>query len=105
VSGLFYVSRNDNLRTYVSPRYTYSRGSSTSTTSGIFGELENELESSIHSITGSFGAQYALGSRFSAFGEVGLGYVRSTLSGSFSGVRSKSHGWSTRTGAGFILYF
>ena len=104
VSALFYLTRADNLRTYVSPRYAYSRSSSTAS-SDIFVPLESRLRSASSSIFGSFGAQYALGRRFGVFGEVGLGYSRQSLRSFFSESRSTAHAVTVRSGAGVILYF
>ena len=68
-------------------------------------------------VSGSFGAQYALGRRFSVFGELGLGFSRTTTSptpsstsiaagGSTSIVgTSSSSTLGTRSGAGVVLYF
>ena len=54
---------------------------------------------------GSFGAQYAMGSKFSVFGEVGLGYSRSISPTSSIYSKTTSTTWSTRTGVGVIVYF
>jgi hypothetical protein len=109
LSALFYLSRHDALRTYVSPRWAYTRTSSSSAS----GPSPNQSSSSTGNgnfVSGSFGAEYALARRFSVFGELGLGYNRtitSPTSGS-SGVTttdSASRTFSTRSGAGVILYF
>ena len=105
VSALFYLTNADNLRTYISPRYSYSRSTTTSTLTVLGTTTSNELTSSGSSVIGSFGAQYAIGPRFSAFGEVGFGYTGLTSRSAISGIRSTSRTWGTRTGAGFILYF
>jgi hypothetical protein len=67
--------------------------------------FESTIRSSSSSIFGSFGAQYALGRRFSVFGEVGLGYSRQSLRSPLSQTRSEAHAVTTRSGAGVILYF
>jgi outer membrane protein with beta-barrel domain len=103
ISALFYVTRADNLRTYVSPRYSYSRSSATATAAAT--PVTSELTTSTSTVSVSFGAQYALSPRFSAFGEVGFGYGRGGLRSSLAGTRTTSQNWSTRTGAGVILYF
>jgi hypothetical protein len=113
LSALFYVSKHDALRTYVSPRWAYSRTSSSSN-SGIADLGSFGSTGSSHTVTGSFGAQYALGRRFNVFGEVGLSFSRSTTTPrdlttglgfvtTTSGAVSRNFG--TRSGVGVILYF
>jgi hypothetical protein len=67
-----------------------------------------------HFISGSFGAQYALGRRFSVFGEIGLGYTRTSVDneptssvspGASTGSAATSHGIAARSGAGVVFYF
>jgi hypothetical protein len=111
VSALFYLSKHDALRTYVSPRWAYARASGSSSSGivelGTFGST-----SSTHIVAGSFGAQYALAPRFSVFGEVGLSFSRGTTSPiapntvtfiTNSGAVSRTFG--ARSGAGVILFF
>lgn len=101
VSALFYVQQWDDLHLYVSPRWTYSHGSSSA--SGL--AIDSALNS--WSLTGSLGAQYALGKRFGVFGEVGFGYQHSHETGGASPIQVEltGHGVGTRTGVGVILYF
>lgn len=100
LSGLFYVRQWDDLHLYVSPRWTYSHGSSSSSTLPIDTGLNS------WSLTGSVGAQYALGKRFGVFGEVGFGYQHShETGGSLIQTDITSHTIGTRTGVGVILYF
>ena len=122
VSALFYVYRWDALRAYLSPRVSYSRtGSSTTSSSGS--ATDSRVWSYLTS--GSFGAQYSLGRRFGLFGEIGLGYsattstLSTTLTISVSSplspvpstrtqlIRSDGHSntLSTRSGAGVIFFF
>jgi hypothetical protein len=105
ISALFYISKSDNLRTFISPGYSYSRGESTSSSTGLL-PVVSEFTSSSSSFGGSFGAEYVFSRRFSAFGEVGVAYTH-VSSGSSPGfpLRFSSHGFGTRTGAGFVLYF
>src|SRR5215831_6525287 len=60
VSLLFFSPVTDNLRTYVAPRFSFTRtrghGDTTSSTTDSY------------LIAGMFGAHYALGQRFAAFG-------------------------------------
>jgi hypothetical protein len=111
LSALFYLSRHDALRTYLSPRWAYTRVSSspsssnsaaTTTLTGTTGHA--------NFVSGSFGAQYAISDRFSAFGEVGLAFTRTVSSplvnSSFLTVGgSTSTNIGTRSGAGVIVYF
>ena len=126
VSGLFYISKAESLRTYVSPRFAYTRtsisGTNTSTTAAlppivIGGSTTTSTTSgasAIYFVSGSFGAQYSLGSRFAVFGELGLSFsdtetstTSSSPSPSVSGIRSDASGKSIglRSGAGVILFF
>jgi len=120
LSGLLYLSKGDALRTYVSPRFGYSRTSST-TDLGIYYPIAyspvppiaggpTTTTTSSYAAAGSIGAQYELGKRFGVFGELGLSY-------SHSGDRSPSSispffqsdqtSWSlgVRSGVGVILFF
>jgi len=117
VSGLIYVWKKESLSAFVSPRYAYAHG--TITTSGSATTFQaNDGRSRSHSFSGSFGAQYALGRRFSVFGEIGLGYTRENASTSapqsdavvpvasvVSAYESKGHRLGTRSGVGVTLYF
>jgi hypothetical protein len=102
VSLLFFSPVTDNLRTYVAPRFSFSRthGSSDVSTS----------TSDSYLVAGMFGAHYLLGQRFALFGELGFGYTRQTGSATttvVTEVRTTTHGnaFATRTGIGVILYF
>jgi hypothetical protein len=107
LSALFYLSKHEGLRTYVSPRWSYGRASSKSM-SGSLPTLSNST-GNINSVSGSFGAQYALSRRFSVFGEVGLAYTHTTIDPSGTpGVlvtSSTSRAFGARSGAGVVLYF
>jgi len=125
VSALFYLHRWDGLRTYVSPRFSYARTStSASTTSST---STSEATTSAYLTSGSFGAQYSLGRHFGLFGEIGLGYTSTstaltstltlsatsvvngvvTTSTRLQTVQSSSHAntLATRSGAGVIVFF
>ena len=99
VSALIYVNRVDQLRTYVSPRFTFTSSDSSDS---------NQPESSTWLASGSVGAQHQLGSRFAVFGELGLEYSRfktefSVLPGLSTTTRTSRIG--TRSGVGVVLYF
>jgi hypothetical protein len=127
---LFYIGRWDALRAYVAPRFVYSRDSGTfeytserfvvdPSPGTPFGLLRSVTVTTTTKRTftgksgsGLFGASYSLHKRFSVFGEVGFGYATSGLSSTSTAERDieisigyRSHGWSTRTGAGVVFYF
>lgn len=103
VSVLFYSSLTDNLRTYVAPRFSYAR------TSGDSNVTESTTD--VYSFAGMFGAQYSLGRRFAAFGEVGLSYARqnglatTTIGPLTNTITNHGNAIGTRTGVGVVLYF
>ena len=125
LSALFYVARWESLRTYVSPRFAYTRTTTSASTTP--GTSTSDSTTSAYSTSGSFGAQYSLGRHFGVFGEVGLGYtsvttaLTSTLTlgvvSSVGGVvtsstrvelvhsSSHSNSLATRSGAGVIFFF
>lgn len=125
VSALFYLHRWEGLRTYVSPRFSYARTSTSASTTSATSTSESTVSSYLTS--GSFGAQYSLGRHFGLFGEIGLGYtatstaLTSTLTTSFTSVvngvvtqstrtqavQSSSHAntLATRSGVGVIFFF
>jgi hypothetical protein len=116
VSVLFYLSADDNLRTYVSPRFLYSRAATdtTSPTGANLPPLETEVRGSAFSVAASFGAQYSLHRRFSVFGELGAAYSDSETTSTGSGlgilpivIRTTvdSSSWGVRSAVGVIWYF
>ncbi len=103
ISGIFYLQRWDNLRTYVSPRFSYSRArDSSQSTNPLL--PDSEITNSTYSATGSFGAQYSLSRKFSVYGEAGFGYTRGRLSG-LLGLESTHQTWGTHSGVGLVFYF
>jgi hypothetical protein len=101
VSGLFYVAKWDGLRAYLSPRFSWSRAKSTSSTS-----TATSSPSNAYGISGSVGLQYGLGDRFMVFGESGLnyGWSKSTIS-SITQSTLESRVISTRSVVGVGFYF
>lgn len=102
VAALFYTHRWDDLRVYVSPRFTYSHASSDlSGSSNVF-----DSSSSAWGLSGSIGGQYALGSRFGVFAEAGLIYSSQRAETSIAGVADRT-AWTfgSRAALGGILYF
>jgi hypothetical protein len=95
-SALFYMNERDHLRPYIAPRWTYSHSDSDTGTT-----------TTTHTISGLFGAQYALGSHFAVFGETGLTYGHSSAKTdvAIATVTGSGNSIGTRTGAGVIFYF
>ena len=92
ISALFYVSSWDQVRAYVSPRYTWSHLSA-SNSSG------SSQSSNAHAFAGSLGVQYTPHRRFGVYGEVGIGF--STVDAGDSSQTSTG----VRHAIGAILYF
>ena len=102
ISGLLYTHRWDQLRTYISPRFTYSHASSE--VDGTVSVSDSTLSS--WGLSGSFGAQYSLGTRFGVFAEAGLSYSsQQSETPSLGGIDRTTWTFGTRTAVGGILYF
>jgi len=102
---LFYLKKYDNVRTYISPRFEYSRTTSTTTTVNPSSLPEVTTTGTFTGGAGVFGAQYSPTGRFSVFGEVGLAFNhRRSESESFATV-AKTNTWGTTSGVGVIFYF
>lgn len=104
ISAIFYMKRWDDLAVYVSPRYSFGR--STLDARGFIGERESST--STHFFSGSFGAQYWLGQRFSAFGELGLAYQRGSSETDLElpiDTDNSSTSFGTRSSVGIVFYF
>ena len=110
-SALYYTSKWDEVRAYLSPRFTY--GHSTSSGSGT---ISTSSTNSTYGVTGSFGVQYSPHRRFAVYAETGLGYSRSENSttsvvsvppGSIVQpiTTATTSSVSTRSGVGVIFYF
>ena len=119
LSALFYVSRTDGLRTYVTPRFAYSKTSGSANLAGS--PVSSTSDGRTYTTSGSFGAQYAVARHFGVFGEVGVSYTSATTETStvetittaigivptvFT-IRSENHTHTvgTRSGAGVIFFF
>ena len=102
-SVLFYTGRWDNLQTYVAPRLSYSWTSSSIDGGGT--SLDSSQDG--WGLSGSFGAQYTLGTRFAVFAEAGLLYSSQTTEtpSSFGNNERTSWTFGTRTAIGATLYF
>ena len=102
ISLLYYVGKHDRLSTYVSPRYSFGRAS-TSFESDFSGERTTVSHN--HLFSGSFGAQYWLSDRFSVFGELGLDYRHTNSENDFSDDETNTDGFGTRSAVGIVFYF
>jgi hypothetical protein len=102
VSALFYLKEYAQVRTYFTPRFDYTRSSSSSETSSA---TIPSLDSSRWNAggAGSFGVQYTPGEKFGVFGEVGFGFSYTTLP-SITGNGGHGIGWGMRSGVGVIYY-
>lgn len=101
-SVLWYMGKYDNVRTYVSPRFTYGHSSSKVENSNV-----PPAKSDVFSLTGSFGAQYNPTRKLAVFGEVGYGYnrVESEIKTPFLTTEGSSTTWATRASVGVVFYF
>jgi hypothetical protein len=100
VSLLCYGATHDHLRVYFSPRAVYVRTTTTTQSGGV--TPAGQATTSGYAASGSVGAQYALGHRFSIYAEVGYAFSHSSQGGASS---SKGNSISPRTAVGGVLYF
>ena len=129
IGALFYLGRKDAFRPYISPKFSYSRSSTSSAVNSntILGPSTSESTLSAYAGAASVGGQYALGRRFGVFGEVGLAYTRTNtaLTSTFTTTgfvlingaltqtvrqqtlqsSARSNLLGTRTAVGVIVYF
>jgi len=109
VTALLYLTRRDALRTYLAPRYSYAR---TTTSVDISPPLSNvvpppsDTATSSHTVSGSIGAQYGVGTHFGIFGELGLQYSRNAIAPASSILRTdaKQTTIGLRSGVGVIWF-
>lgn len=101
VSVLVYVRRWDALRAYVTPRFSYSRSTGTTSSTLPLGLLD--VTTHEYSVGGSFGAQYSPVRHFGVFGEIGLLYTSSRDAA--IGITDRFRTISTVSSAGVILFF
>lgn len=107
VSALFYLKKYDNVRTYVSPTYRYSHTSTTiKPATTIQGSVSNATSTgNSNGASGTFGAEYAPGTRVRIYGEVGFGYTHTTNSTSIANLLTTTgNSWGTTAGVGFVFY-
>jgi hypothetical protein len=107
ISALLYMRKYENVRTYFSPRFSYTRTSTTFNvslpTQTVF--PDQKTTASTKGGGGLFGAQYSPASRFSVFGEAGLSFSHRTSGSSTSGSKITGNGWGTTAGVGVVFYF
>jgi hypothetical protein len=126
LSALFYLTHDGGFRTYVTPRFAYSKTNASNAVSGSV--VSSTSDGWTYTTSGSFGAQYSFAKHFGVFGEVGAAYTSSTNrvstlesittvigispGGPVTRVTSStfrsdlhSHTIGTRSGAGVIFYF
>jgi hypothetical protein len=103
LSMLFYLDQSDRFATYLSPRYAFHRSSATRE-SPLGAEDESTLHS--HLFSGSFGAQYWFGERFSVFGELGVAYEHASAGDDDDDFdEGTSHHIGSRSAIGVVFYF
>lgn len=129
IGALFYVGKWDALRTYLVPRFSYTKSSTSATidTNAILGPTSSESSASNYQTSAAFGGQYTLGRHFGLFGEAGFSYTRTNTSASTTftstvtsiangvitqtsrvqttGSSTRVNAVSTRTAVGVILFF
>jgi hypothetical protein len=104
ISALFQVYREENLTLYVSPRYVHRRGHTDVAQDVPIDVFVSGGDREIrgHTLAGSLGARYALGTRFGLFGELGIDYSREdTTETMFESKISRS---GVRTGIGVLVF-
>jgi hypothetical protein len=113
VSALFYMAKRDNAAAYFAPRYVYTHSSGEIRYNSLLSlptlfPTTAEQSASASQVSGSFGAQYWLGSRFSVFGEAGLAYgtgESESQSGFGMVAKTDSNAFSTRASVAAAFYF
>jgi len=126
LSALFYLTHDGGFRTYVTPRFAYSKTNASNAVAGSV--VSSTSDGWTYTTSGSFGAQYSFARHFGVFGEVGAAYTSSTnrvstvesfttvVGVSPGGVITRltsstfrsdvhSHSIGTRSGVGVIFYF
>jgi len=104
VSAIFYLgSPADKLRTYVAPRFTYAHMSSTVKLSSVTNSSTTTTGNGVGGF-GLFGAQYAVGDRFTVFGEVAFGLTHSSTTSSLLPTKGSGNSWGIHSGAGIVFY-
>ena len=103
ISALFYLNTADKLRTYVSPRFTYSHA----TTKQDLSSITNSTAETTANNTGgqgSLGVQYYVSNRFAVFGELGVGFGHTENSSNVTTTKGSAWAWGTRSAVGIVFY-
>ena len=103
ISALFYLNTADKLRTYVSPRFTYSHATTEQDLSAITNSNAKTTTNNTAG-QGSFGAQYYVSNRFAVFGELGLGFGHTENSSNVTTTKGSAWAWGTRSAVGIVFY-
>ena len=90
VSAPLYISDDENLRTYISPRFSYNR-----TTFDALGTTNTQTGTSF---SASYGVQWAALKRLHFFGELGPQYSKA------SSATADNDTWGLRSSLGLVLY-
>lgn len=114
-SALFYTGKiRDNVRTYVTPRFSYLRTNSSSHLDADAGFVvpDAKQHQDSYQYSGAFGVQYTPTRRFSVYGEAGVVYqtansvfTSSVVSGITTEGKTTNSNWSTRGSVGVVWYF
>ena len=107
VAALAYLKKYDNVRTYFSPSYHYSRTSLTITPPSSSASPVGPIKTTSNSNGGAaaFGAEYAPSSHIRIYGEVGITFTHLTQSASSTNLLNASaNAWGTTAGVGFVFY-
>jgi hypothetical protein len=101
LSALYYLHNLDQLKTYLSPRFVYSRTrTDTQVSEGLFGG--SDLTGSTYTYSGSFGAHFSPHHRFAVFGEIGVAFLDTHNTSTIS--VTDSHQIVSRGGVGIVFY-
>ena len=108
VSALLYLRKFDNVRTYVSPQFTYSHGSTTSkSNNATTSTITVDTGTNAMGGAGAFGAQYTASAHFAVYGELGVAFShqKTTFAPSIAnGTTTTGIGWGTFAGVGIVFY-
>ena len=101
ISALILVRRWDATSFYITPRYVFTTGDSTTTRDPPDPRVvtADGPRRTIHAYSGSVGFHQAIGTRFGIFGELGLRHQR------FHGQAIEASGTGISSGAGIVFMF
>jgi hypothetical protein len=107
VAALIYLKKYDNVRAYVSPQFSYTHTTLTSTPPAGVTSV-TQIDSTNHATggAGAFGAQFTPTAHFSVYGEFGIGFAhsKSNFSGNVSTTTGTATSWGTFAGVGIVFY-